>query len=192
MTILIIGLIVFLGTHLLPTMPALRNALRDRLGEGPYKGLLSLASLVGLVLIVWGFGLARAAGPLQLWEPPFWTRHLVHLLMLIAMILLVAAYVPGKIKQKLRHPMLVAVKTWAFAHLLVNGDAASVVLFGAFLAWAVFDRISIAKRERAGLARVATGPFPVRNDLIAVVVGTALFLAFFFKLHLWLIGVPVL
>ncbi|MEZ5839324.1 MAG: NnrU family protein [Hyphomicrobiales bacterium] len=191
MTVLISGLILFLGVHLVPAFPDLRRALHDRLGESAYKGLFSLVSLAGLVILIWGYGLARAEGPVLIYEPPAFLRHLVHLLMLIAMILLVAAYVPGRIKAKLRHPMLVAVKTWAFAHLLVNGDAASVLLFGSFLAWAVFDRISVARRERAGQlpAQLAVGP--VRNDIIAVVVGTVVFLAFFFKLHLWLIGVPV-
>ncbi|HOV03579.1 MAG TPA: NnrU family protein [Kaistiaceae bacterium] len=191
MTVLIIGLILFLGVHMVPAFPDLRRALHDRLGEGAYKGLFSLASLVGLAVLIWGYGLARAAGPAILWEPPAFLRHIEHLLMLIAFIVLTAAYVPGRIKAKLRHPMLVAVKTWAFAHLLVNGDAASILLFGAFLAWAVFDRISVARRERAGLLPAQLPVGPVKNDIIAVAVGTLVFLAFFFKLHIWLIGVPV-
>ncbi len=189
MVYLILGLVIFLGIHCLPMVPARHGAIKARLGDGPYRGLYSVVAAAGLVLIVYGFGAARAAGPVQLYEPPFWLRHLTMLLMLPVFVFLVAAYFPGRIKAALKHPMLAAVKIWALAHLLANGDLASVLLFGGFLVWAVADRISLKRR---GPSAVPAVPGPAgRNDAIAVVGGLVLYGLFVWKLHGWLIGVPV-
>ena len=144
MTLLIIGIVVFLGIHLLPTVPGLRDKLAARLGENGYKALFSLLSIAGFALLVWGFATAPV---IQVWTPPAWTRWVAIALMLPAFIFLVAAYVPGEIKAKLKHPFLVAIKTWALAHLIANGDLASIVLFGSFLAYAVYDRITLKRRQ---------------------------------------------
>jgi uncharacterized membrane protein len=133
MAILILGLVLFLGIHSLTTMRTTRAAMIGRLGEGPYKGLYSLVSAVGLVLIVWGFGRYRGAGYIQVWNPPFAIFHPIALVLLwFAFVALASAYAPpSRIKSVLRHPMLVAVKAWALSHLLVNGDLGSMLLFGA-------------------------------------------------------------
>ena len=186
MALLILGLAIFLGMHLLPTFPAAHAALRARLGAGPYRGLFSLVSLAGFVLIVWGYAAARPNAPV-LWQPPVWTAWIPIVLMIPAMILLAAAYMPaGRIKAAARHPMLAAVKIWAFAHLLANGDAVGVALFGSFLAYAVWDRISVKRRGRP---EPVAGP--ARNDAFAVFVGLAFYAAFLLGLHRLLIGVPV-
>ena len=191
MWVMILGLLLFLGAHLLPEVPATRDRLCARLGERPYRGLFSVVAIVGLVLVIWGYGLWRAAGPAVLYVPPLWMRHLTLLLMVPVFVLLVAAYAPGRIKRAVRHPMILAVKIWAFAHLLANGDAASLVLFASLLAWGVLDRISLKRRERAGLVAVETGG-PVSNDAIAVVAGLVLYALFVWKLHEWLIGAPLI
>jgi uncharacterized membrane protein len=184
MTLLIIGIVVFLGLHLLPTVAGWREKLVGRLGENGYKGVFSLLSIAGFVLLVYGFAQAPV---IQVWSPPGWTRWVAIVLMLPAFIFLVAAYVPGEIKAKLKHPFLVSIKTWAFAHLIANGDLASIILFGSFLAYAVYDRITLKRRQATGLVTVAaTGP--PRNDLIAVVVGTVLYFVFLIWLHPMLIG----
>jgi len=190
MLVLVLGLAVFLGVHLVPVVNGLKAGLVGRVGEGTYKVLFSIVAAAGLVLVVWGYGLAREAGPIVLYDPPAWLRHVTMLLMLPVFPLIVAAYLPGRISAAVRHPMITAVKVWAFAHLLANGDAASVLLFAGFLAWGVLARISMKRREAAGLSRVRTGP--VRNDVVAVVVGLAVYLAFVWRLHLWIIGVPVM
>lgn len=184
MALLIVGIIVFLGIHTLPTIPGLREALVGRLGETGYKVLFSLLSIAGFVLLVYGF--ARA--PLiQVWSPPAWTRWVAIVLMLPAFIFLAAAYVPGQIKAKLKHPFLVAIKTWALAHLIANGDLASIVLFGSFLAYAVYDRITLKRRQPTSLIGVPGTGGP-RNDLIAIVLGVALYVLFLVWLHPLLIG----
>ena len=187
MSILIFGLIVFFGIHSLPMVPDLRTRLRDALGDNGYWALVAAVSLVGLVLIVWGYGIARQS-PLFVWYPPLWTYHVAALLVLIAFILVAAAYIPGRIREKVRHPMLAGVKIWAFAHLISNGTAADIVMFGTILAWAVVDRISVKKREAVGLVTVTGGP--VRNDAVAIVVGLVAYVVFALWLHEWLIGVP--
>jgi uncharacterized membrane protein len=184
MTPLIIGIVVFLGIHLLPTLPHLRDSLIGRLGEGRYKLLFALASTAGLVLLIWGFAQAPV---IQVWSPPAWTRWVAIVLMLPAFIFLVAAYVPGQIKAKLKHPFLVAIKTWALAHLIANGDLASIILFASFLAYAVYDRIALKDRATTGIVTVE-GTGPARNDVIAVLLGTALYVAFLSWLHPLLIG----
>jgi uncharacterized membrane protein len=186
--LLILGLIIFIGVHLVPTQVAARGNLTARFGEGAYKSLFSLAAFVGLALIVYGFGEARyaASGNPLLWDPPRWTRHITMTLMLPVFVLLAAAYLPGRISAAVKHPMLLSVKIWAFAHLLISGRLAQFILFGALLAWGVFDRISVKRRA------VAIKSGPVRNDIIALAIGL---LAYVFMLlwgHTLLIGVPLI
>lgn len=185
---LILGLIIFLGGH---SVSVFANRWRDRmvqrLGEWPWKGLYALVAIVGFVLIVRGYGEARMH-PQVLYTTPFWMRHVTFLLMLPVFPMFLAAYLPGRIRSTLKHPMLVAVKTWAVAHLLVNGTLADVLLFGGFLAWAVLVRISLKRR-----APRATPALPGSrwNDAIAIAGGLALYFAFLFWLHPMLIGVPL-
>ena len=184
----ILGLVIFLGAHAFVTMRKRRAALIDKVGDGPYRGLFSLVSVIGLVLIGYGFARYRSAGPIMLWDPPAWTRQIVVVLMWPASILFVAAYIPGAIKRTVKHPMLVAVKTWAVAHLCANGDLGGIVLFGAVLAWAVYDRITLKYRSDPGAPPIPIGGG--KNDLIAVVVGTIVYLALGFVFHPIVIGVP--
>ena len=192
MLVLVIGLLVFFAIHLVPTNVELRATLISRFGEVGYKALFGLVSLIGLVLIVVGFHklqLHPGKNP-QLWVPPLWTRHIALALMLPAMIALVAAYVPSHIHTWLKHPMLVAIKTWALAHLIANGDLAALVLFGSFLAFGVYDRISAKRRGALGPLGARTGPWI--NDVIVVVAGTALYAAIVLWLHQLVIGVSPL
>jgi len=190
MTWLILGLVIFLGVHSVSIVaPAARERWLVQLGEGGWKGLYSLLSFVGLALIVWGYGQARL-DPVYLYTPPTGLRHLSALLMLPVFPLLLAPYLPGRIKTLTRHPMLVATKLWALAHLLANGTLADVLLFGGFLVWAVADRISVKRRERSGLVRSVPGlPASGLNDVIAIVAGLGLYLLFVFWAHAWLFGV---
>jgi len=188
MAILILGLVIFLGVHSTNLFaPDWRKQQVAKLGIGPWKGLYALVSLVGLVLIVWGYALARA-NMVWLWVPPVGLRHIAALLMLVAFVFLAAAYVPGThIKARVGHPMLLAVKTWAVAHLLSNGTLADLVLFGGFLAWAVPLYIVLRKRDRAA---VTTYPaVGATRDGMAVAIGVLLWVAFAFFLHRWLFGV---
>lgn len=187
MALLILGLVLFIGIHLVSTMTERRAALIGRLGEGGYKGLYSVLAAVGLVLIIYGY--ARAPYTV-VWDPPVWARHATFLLMLPVFPLLIASQLPGRIKTVIPHPMLLAVKLWAVAHLLTKGTAAAMLLYVAFLAWAIFDLISVKKRERAGLVTIATGP--LRNDVIAIVIGLAIYLIMINVGHWKLIGTPVL
>lgn len=190
MSILIAGLIIFLGLHSVRIVAdGWRSRKLAQWGEGAWKGVYSVLSIVGFALIVWGYGQARLQ-TVVLWVPPVATRHIAATLMLLAMILLVAAYVPGNaIKAKLHHPMILGVKTWALAHLLANGNLADVLLFGSFLAWAVVDFISSRKRDRAaGTVYPAGKTLPT---VITVVLGLVVYGAFVLVLHKWLIGVPV-
>jgi uncharacterized membrane protein len=185
----IVGLVVFLGAHVFVSMRGHRAALIGKLGEGPYKGLFSLVSLIGLVLLSYGFARYRAEGIIPIWYPPAWTRYIVQAAMWPASIALVAAYIPGDIKRVLKHPLLIAVKIWAAAHLCANGDLGGIILFGAVLAWAVYDRITLKRRTDAG-----SPPIPIggrRNDIIAVVVGTIVYLALGLLFHPIVIGMPV-
>jgi uncharacterized membrane protein len=187
MTPMIAGLALFLGAHTLTTMRDTRMTIMGRIGEGPYKGLYSLISAVGLVLIVWGFARYRTGGYNPVWDPPAWLHPIALVLMWFSFVALAAAYSPaGKIKGLLRHPMLAGVKAWALAHLLVNGDLGSMILFGAFLAWAVYDRIAVKRRGDVGAAR---SDF-TSGDAIALVVGSIAYGAMFW-LHPWLFGVPI-
>ena len=184
----IIGLVLFLGAHVFVTMRDRRAGLIAKLGAGPYRGLFVLVSLVGVVLAGYGFAEYRAAGFIMVWYPPAWTRHIVEALMWPASIMVVAAYIPGNIKRVLKHPMLVGVKTWAFAHLCANGDLGGMILFGAVLAWAVYDRITLKRRSDPGAPSIPVGGGI--NDIIAVVVGTIVYLALGFVFHPVVIGVP--
>jgi len=184
---LILGLILFLGAHTLTMLRGHRAALVGRLGEGPYKGLYSLVSAAGLALIIWGFGRYRSAGYIQVWDPPVALHPVALALMWVSFVSLAATYSPlGKLKSLLRHPMLVGVKAWALAHLLVNGDLGSMVLFGAFLAWAVIDRIALKRRGDAGTPSSGV----TIGDAIALVAGSVAYGAMAW-LHPWVIGVPV-
>jgi uncharacterized membrane protein len=184
MTLLITGLVLFLGLHLLPTAPALRAGLVARLGAMPYKILFSVASLAAFAVLVAG----KAQAPfVDLWQPPSWGRHLTMLLMLFAFIMLVAAYVPSNIRRRLRHPMLAAIKVWAVAHLIANGDLASLLLFGSFLAYAVYDRISVKRRA----VPTDTARHPLLMDLLVVVLGVSAY-AVVALYHQSLFGVPVI
>jgi uncharacterized membrane protein len=187
-TVLIAGLIVFLGVHSLRIFADdWRGRQIARLGPGAFKGLYSLVSLLGLVLIVVGYGQAREA-PVVLWDPPLWTRHLTALLTLFAFVLVVAAYVPrNRIKAAVGHPMILGVKIWAAGHLLSNGSAADLLLFGGILLWAAIDHRAARRRDRV------QPPVPVRPTLTGtvatIVVGAGLWAAFALHLHVRLFGV---
>jgi uncharacterized membrane protein len=193
MTILLLGLVIFIGAHSFTMARAPRAHAIGRLGEGAYKGLYSLVSLLGLVLIIWGFGAYRAEGYIQVWNPPVWTRHLSLLLVWPAFVAFAAAYLPGRIKGALKHPMLAALKFWALAHLLANGDLGSMLLFAGLLAWAVAARISTKRRDEVlDHGGPAAAPAGWRNDLLALAIGTVAYLVFLIWLHPLLIGVPAL
>lgn len=189
---LILGLIVFIGVHLLPTRPDLRRAFASRMGEGAYKGLFSLIAIVGFALIVYGYHkvqLHPGKNP-QLWHPPAWGRHATMLLMLPVFPLLIEAYLPGRLAGAVRHPMITAVKFWALAHLFVRGDLASLLLFLGLLGWAAYDRATLQTREAAGLVKVRSGPFI--NDVVAIAAGVLIYFSFAKWGHAALIGVGVL
>jgi len=192
MLVMVLGLVVFFAIHAVPTNVELKNGLVARFGATGYRALFGIVSLIGLALIVLGFHklqLHPGKNPI-LWYPPLWTRHIALALMLPAVIALVAACVPSHIHAALKHPLLVAIKTWALAHLLANGDLASLVLFGSFLAYAVYSRISVKRRDDLGLLSLGSGPWI--NDVIVVVVGVALYAAIVLYLHQLVIGVSPL
>jgi uncharacterized membrane protein len=186
MLILLIGLALFLGVHLLTTFRGTRAAVIGRLGEGGYKGLYSLVAAAGLILVFIGFGRYRSAGYIEVWNPPFSLFHPIALLLLwFAFVALTATYAPpSRIKSLLRHPMLVAVKAWALSHLLVNGDLGSMVLFGSLLAWAIYDRIAVKRRGDIGAPPVGWSI----NDVLVIGLGTVAYVVMFW-LHDSLIGV---
>jgi len=188
MTILILGLVLFLGVHsarIVAEGP--RQAFIAKHGANAWKGLYTLVSIAGFALIVWGYGLARQQ-PVVLWTPPIAMRHLAALLTLPAFVMIVAAYVPGNgIKARLHHPMMLGVKTWALAHLVANNTFADLLLFGGFLAWSVAAFIAARKRDRAQGTTYAPGR--VDRTIITVVVGTAAWASVAFWLHAWWIGV---
>jgi uncharacterized membrane protein len=190
MSLLIVGLVLFLGVHSIAIVsPGLRSRAVQGMGEGAWKGLYALVSAAGFVLICYGFGLARQT-PAILYSPPLWLRHVALLVMLPVFPLLIAAYLPGRIKTAAKHPMLAAVKFWALAHLLANGSLADVLLFGGFLAWAVMDRISFKRRPVQTKLRTAPpGPW---NDVIAVVLGLAIYALLIMWAHVHLFGVSPL
>ena len=188
MSVLILGLVLFLGVHSTRIFgDSWRAAMITRLGAGKWKGLYTLLSLVGFGLLVWGFGLARQQ-PVALWSPPPYMRHVAWLLTLIAFVLLVATYVPrNAIKARLHHPMVLAVMFWAVAHLLANGNRANAVLFGSFLVWAALSFRAARARDR--VARTLYPAGTASGTAITVVVGIAAWAAFAFWAHGILIGV---
>jgi uncharacterized membrane protein len=189
LSVMILGLVLFLGVHTFTTRREARARLIAAWGEGGYKIGYALASLAGLALIVWGFAHYRATGMWEVWTPPKALKHVAVALMLPAVIMVVAAYLRGRIYTALKHPMLAGVKLWAAAHLLANGDLGGIILFGSFLGWAVYDRISLKRRADAGGPPIPVGG--VSNDLIAVAVGIVAYLALAFAFHPVVIGVPV-
>ncbi len=188
MVILLLGLVLFLGVHSTRIVAdGWRSAMIGRIGETPWKGVYALLSIVGFVLIVWGFSLARQQ-PVQLWVPPRGMRHLASLLTLIAFVLLAATYVPrNAIKARLHHPMVLAVKLWALAHLLSNGNLAHVLLFGTFLVWAALSFRAARARDRAAQTVYPAGT--TVGTVTTVVVGITAWAVFAFWAHGLLIGI---
>lgn len=188
MSMFLIGLLFFLGIHCISILnDPWRNRMENKVGEWPWKGFYSLVSIFGFILLIWGYGAARYGSPI-LYSPPVWLQHLSLALLLPVFPLLIAAYLPGRIKTVTTHPMLLATKLWSVAHLLSNGALVDVILFGSFLVWAIMDRVSIIRRQPR---RVPGFPPSNFNDMIACVVGLGLYLAFFLWLHELLFGVPV-
>lgn len=187
---LILGLVIFLGGHTLSRLP-LKGQLVAKLGPNTYRAIYSLVAIMGFALIITGYGNYRAAGYIPVWSPPKGMAHLSILILWVAMILLAATYLPGLIKNKAKHPMLAAVKAWALAHLLANGDLGSILLFGSFLGWGVYARIALKRAGNMGGVPGGVSGFG-RNDIIAIIVGTAVTGAMVFGLHKWLFGVAVL
>ncbi len=191
MFVMITGLVLFIGMH---SVRIFAEDWRTRQiaarGENVWKGVYTVISLVGLVLIVWGFGLARES-PVPVWDPPVWLRHLALLLNAVAFFLAVQNARPiGPVTARLGHPMVLGVQVWAFAHLMANGNLADIILFGSILAWAVANFSAARRRDRqAGTVHVA-GPW--RNDLVPGAVGLVLWAAIVWGLHEWLIGVSIL
>ena len=188
MWIFILGLVIFFGTHLLPVDTGLRASLRARLGEGPYRIVYSIVAFVGLVLIIWGYGLARL-DPALAYSPPASLRHLAILLLLPVFPLLIAAYVPTRLRVAVRHPMLLATILWGIAHLMANGTLADLALFGGFAVWAAIDWISAANRPGNGKIRQPDG---WTRDMIAILGGLVIYGLIIGGLHQWLIGVSPL
>jgi uncharacterized membrane protein len=188
MAMLILGLLLFLGVHSTRMVAeGWRTAMLARLGEGAWKGVYALLSLIGLALLVWGYGLARQQ-PVVLWQPPAGMRHVAALLMLISFVLLAATYVPrNAIKARLHHPMVLAVKVWALAHLLSNGNLADVLLFGGFLLWAALSFRTARARDRAAGTRYAAGT--AAGTAMTLLAGVAAWAVFAFWAHALLIGV---
>ena len=189
MAILVLGIIIFLGMHLVRVVaPGFRAGIIESRGKGTWMGLYTIVSLVGLCLIIYGFGQARGETGM-LYDPPIFLRHIALLLMLVAIIVLAAGFLPaGRIAVALKHPQVLSIKIWALAHLLANGETSSVLLFGSFLVWAVILRRSLKRRERAG-EKVLPVFKSTRNDVLAVLIGLVAFVLFVWKLHELLIGV---
>ena len=188
MWILILGCLLFFGVHSLAMVyPALRERFTARYGANPWQGLYSLIAAIGLALMIYGYGAARVDSA-WLYSPPTWSRHAAFALMLPVFVLLAAAYIPGRIRQRLGHPMLMAVVLWSAAHLLANGRVADVVLFGSFLVWSLLDWLSMAWRSERAIRHLPSGKW---NDAIAMVLGLAAYVLFAFYLHGWVTGVPL-
>ncbi|UYN97503.1 MAG: NnrU family protein [Enhydrobacter sp.] len=187
MTLLVLGLALFLGIHTFTTLRSSRAVMLARLGEGSYKGLYSVISAAGIALIVIGFARYRSEGYIVVWDPPDFLRPVTLVLMWFSFVALAAAYAPvGRLKSALKHPLLVGVKAWALAHVLANGDLGSILLFGTFLGWAVYDRIALKRRGDAGPPSAPVGI----GDGVAVVIGTAAYTLMFW-LHPIAFGVPI-
>ncbi len=192
MLLLLICLLFFFATHSLRLIaPGFRSDMIARMGEGPWKGVYSLVSIVAIVAVAYSFDQARQVTGM-LYNPPTWMSHIALTLMLFAMICLAASLLPaGHIVAKTKHPLILAVKIWALSHLLANGETSSVILFASFLAWGVIMRIILKRRARAG--EMVSRPFvSARYDIVAVILGVVLWAAMIWKLHEWLIGVQPL
>jgi uncharacterized membrane protein len=186
---LFLGLVIFLGTHSIGIVaPSWRDQVKSVWGPGRWRGLYSILSIVGFALILYGFSRARLQ-PIVWYSPPHWLRSVARVLMVPVLPLAFAAYLPGKIRQATKHPLLLAVKLWALAHLLANGTAADVLLFGAFLVWAGADRMALKRHPKPALTALPASRW---NDFIAVVLGLALYVWMLEWLHLHLIGVSPL
>lgn len=189
MSILLAGLVIFFGVHSISLFSRpWRDRMAARIGETPWMIAYSLDSMIGLALIVWGYGLA-SADPAVLYRPIGGLREVTMLLMLPVFPLIFAAYLPGRIQATVKHPMLLAVILWSAAHLLGNGTVPDVLVFGTFLVWAIAVRLSLARRARRPMI---SAPATKANDLIAVVAGLALYAAFLFSLHGWLFGAALI
>jgi len=188
MTVLILGLIAFLGLHSVRVVAeSWRVRQRAALGEMRWKLAYSVASIGTLALLVWGFSLARASTPV-VWTPPHALRYLTALLVLVSFVMVAAAYIPGtQLKAATGHPMTLGIKTWALAHLLSNGSLADIVLFGSFLIWSVAVFAAARRRDRAAGAQRPAGN--LGRDAIALLAGAVAWFAFAGGLHDWLIGV---
>ncbi len=187
MGLLLTGIVIFFGGHsVIIVAPDFRKSIIDRFGTNGNRAVMSLISLVGLVLIIWGYSLARH-DPMVIYEPPGWIRHITLTLMLLAFIILASAIFSGWTRHYVRHPILVATLLWSVAHLLSNGKLADIVLFGSFLIWVLVDLWSVQHRQ--GEAVEVTVSPAVRNDILAIVLGLLLYIAVVFGLHEWLIGV---
>jgi uncharacterized membrane protein len=188
MMALILGLIIFFGVHSVRIISDdFRTRHIEKIGINAWRGMYAAVSFVGLVLIVSGYGVARAA-PQVVWVPPVWAAHLAALLTIPAFILIAASFVPGtRIRNKFGHPMVLGVKVWALAHLIANGMLADILLFGTFLIWAIVDYVSARRRDRKAGTVYSVGP--VSRDVFAVVAGLIAWVVFALWLHRWLIGV---
>lgn len=191
MAILIAGLLIFIGTHSLRIIaPEWREQMIARLGNGPWRGIISVLSIVGFVLLIQGYDAARVH-PVPIYEPPYWLHHVTVVLMLVAAIFVAASQVPrNSIKARMGHPLVLSVKTWALAHLLSNGTLADLLLFGTFLLWAVVDFASARRRDRANGTAYPEGA--IGNTVVTVIVGAAIWAAFAFYLHARWVGVAPL
>jgi uncharacterized membrane protein len=192
MALLVIGLLIFFLIHVVPTLPNVRRRLVQTLGEAAYKAVFSIVSIIGVALIVIGFDRMHAAAgenP-EVWTPPVGMRHVAFVLMIPAMALLVATYVPSRIRSATRHPMLIAISLWAVSHLLANGDLASILLFGSFLVYAIYDLISVQRRVALGPLGRRTGG--LLGDSVVVGAGLALYIFMLLVGHARLIGVALL
>ncbi|KZL12476.1 NnrU protein [Pseudovibrio axinellae] len=191
MALLISGLAVFFAVHLIPSFPGVRDGIVSRLSFNAYRGLYTLVAIAGLVAIIYGFAAAWHGDYAPLYVAPSWGRHVTMLLMLPVFPLFFASQLKGNISRVTKHPLINATKLWAVAHLFANGEPYSVLLFGSFLIWAIYVRISLARRERIN-PPVTLYPAAMRNDVISVVLGLILYALFVWKLHAILIGVPIM
>lgn len=189
MSLLIIGLFLFFAAHSVSIVNvSWRDRVAARIGLMTWQGLYSLVAIAGFSLIIWGYALARQ-DPIVLYLPPVWLRHGAMLLLIFVFPLLLATYLPGRIQTATKHPMLIATKLWALAHLFANGSLADVLLFGSFLAWAVVDRISLKRRSPPPVPALPSSRI---NDVLVIVLGLALYVVFVFWGHSRLIGVPLI
>lgn len=192
MGLLILGLVIFLGIHLVPALPRKRHKIVRVLGEKNYKIFYSIVAFVGLVMIIWGYSF-RYENPVVLFDLPLGLRHITMVFVLVAFVLFVSARLKGHIRYWTRHPQVLAVKLWAFGHLLVKaGDLAGLLLFGSFLAWGIFARISLKKREQFGLVKTRDFQPNWLHDVIAIGIAVVVYVAFTFYLHKVLFGVPLI